>query len=201
LPEVKALLDVFAHTEVTEGDGYFRSHYPDKKKLPDLKSFHGTVPIGRYQITLQVWKNYGEGWWSRPDFSPTSQDIVAITLLLQRGVIKELMRGNLSGAFSKAAKIFASIPVSSTQDYSGYVGGKWDPKYDPKTQGRRQPSPVRFNDLPALFVEHLNARREEFREAKQAWEASKIVPKAFISPMKWQSFGLDGFKPKTATAN
>lgn len=201
LPEVKALLDVFAHTEVTEGDGYYRSHYPDKNKLPDLKSFHGTVPIGRYQIALKNWRNYGEAWWSRPDFSPISQDIVAITLLQQGHVIDELMRGNLSGAFSKAAKIFASIPMSSKQDYSGYVGGRWDPHYDPKTQEGRQPSPVRFNDLPALFVARLNARRQEFREAKQAWETHKVVPWAFISPLKWQSLGNDGFAPSTTTAN
>jgi len=60
---------------------------------------------------------------------------------------------------------------------------------------------VRFNDLPALFIDRLNARRQEFREAKQAWETSKKVPQAFISPMEWQSFGIDGFKPKPATTN
>lgn len=193
LPEVKALLDVFAHTEGTEIDGYYRTHDPDKQRLPDLKRFYGTVPIGRYQITADNWKNFGEGWWSRKEFSEISQDMVAITLMRQKDVIKELLKGNLSGAFSKAAEIFASIPLSSEQDYSGFVDANFDRTYNPATQGKRQGTPVPFNDLLPLFVERLNARRKEFKEAEQAWKTKKELPKAFISPLQWRAFGLDGF--------
>jgi hypothetical protein len=52
---------------------------------------------------------------------------------------------------------------------------------------------VRFNDLPALFVKHLNARRQEFKKAEEAWKTEKTIPKAFLSPLKWRSFDLKGF--------
>ncbi|WCM27192.1 hypothetical protein NDN01_24950 [Sphingomonas sp. QA11] len=193
LPEVKALLDVFARTEDTEDDGYYRTHYPNKEKLPDLTTFHGRVPIGRYQITKPNWENFGGNLWSRKDFSPTTQDLIAITQLAQKGAIDELLKGNLSGAFSIAARIFASIPMNSEKDYSYYSGGKGAPDAGPITNPPRQRTPVRFNDLLALFVQHFNARKKEFREAEQAWKTRKEIPQAFISPLRWHSFGLKGF--------
>jgi hypothetical protein len=142
LPEVKALLDVFSFTEVTWKDGYLTSHYP-KPPFGDMNEFHGTDPNGRYQITQKNWKNYGEGWWQRKDFSEISQDLVIITLLRQNRVIEALETRNLSVAFSRAARLFASIPMSLEKDYSAYVKGKYSKDYDPKTQIDRQPTPVR----------------------------------------------------------
>ena len=83
--------------------------------------------------------------------------------------------------------------MSSERDYSYYSRGEGKPHAGPITDPPRQPTPVRFNDLPALFVQHFNARKMEFREAERAWKTQKVIPQAFISPLRWRSFGLKGF--------
>ncbi len=200
LPEVKALLDLISETEGSAVDGYYRTHAPNKKRLPNLDTFHGAVPSGRYQIKRDNWENYGGAWWSRNDFSEITQDIIAITQLRHKGAIDQLMKGNLSGALSIAANIFASIPKSVAEDHSRYTKGYTDDsKGQSLTKKARkkiildQPTPVDFRDLPARFEYYLKSRRAEFNRAEQAWKTSKILPKAFISPLRWRSFGLDGF--------
>jgi hypothetical protein len=196
LPEVKAFLDLFAHTEGADKLGYYLSHNGGLK-LRDLKAYYGGLDAsGRYQIKGQAWKDYGVALWSRPDFSEITQDLVAITLLQQSGATDALLKGNLSGALTLAAKVFASGPVSATQDYSFYPIPR--PHTDPKTGAATrvaelQPTPIRFRDLPAEFARHLQYRQAEFRRAEQAWRRGGTLPKAFISPMRWRSFGLDGF--------
>ncbi|MEP7005662.1 MAG: hypothetical protein ABI810_06750 [Sphingomonas bacterium] len=196
LPEVKAFLDLYAHTEGADKDGYYLSHN-GRPRLRDLKAYYGGDDAsGRYQIKGQAWKDYGVALWSRKDFSEITQDLVAITLLRQKGAIDELLKGNLSGAMTLAAPVFASGPVSATEDYSFYPISR--PHTDPKTGAATkfaelQPTPIRFRDLPAEFARHLQYRQAEFRQAEQAWRANGILPKAFIPPTRWRSFGLDGF--------
>jgi len=196
LPEVKAFLDLFAHTEGADELGYSLSHNGGPK-LRDLKAYYGGADAsGRYQIKGQAWKDFGVALWSRKDFSEITQDLVAITLLRQSGATDALLKGNLSGAMTLAAKVFASGPVSATQDYSFYSIPR--PHTDPKTGApirvaELQPSPIRFRDLPAEFAKHLQYRQAEFRQAEQAWRANGTLPKAFIPPTRWRSFGLDGF--------
>ena len=198
LPEVKAFLDLISRTEGTEKYGYYHGHDDGKQRsIPDLTTFHGGAPSGRYQIERKAWKNFGGAWWSRTDFSEITQDLIAITMLRQWGAIDELMKGNLSGALTKASEVFASIPLSLKDDHSFYEQDYGVTKIDPKT-GRRivsppQFTPVAFRDLPANFERYLKYRKAEFSAAQQAWETKKIIPKAFISPLKWRSFGLDGF--------
>ncbi|MGH6613778.1 hypothetical protein [Sphingomonas sp.] len=195
LPEVKAFLDVLSHTEGTEKDGYKTTHFP-LGPADNLTTFpKSKVPSGRYQIEYRRWKNHGGEWFSRTDFEPVTQDIIAITALRQGKVISALLSGDLSEAFSRAARIFASIPVSATADHSGFVKGRWKPDNDDPRKGDdgRQPTPVRFKDLPALFATRLNARRKEFAEAKRAWETDRVLPTSFISPFQWRSFGIKGF--------
>jgi len=77
-----------------------------------------------------------------------------------------------------------------------YVVKKIDPKTGKQISIREvldQRTPIRFQDLPAAFARYLKNRRAEFSDAKEKWETEKILPKAFISPMKWRSFGLSGF--------
>jgi len=201
LPEVKAFLDLISFTEGTAKYGYFHGHdNPKPNRLPDLTTFHGDDPIGRYQIEQKAWKNFGGSWWSKKDFSEITQDIIAITMLRQWGVIDELLKGNLSGALTKASDVFASIPVSLENDRSGYTKSYVIKKTDPKTgkeismeESRDQPTPIKFQDLPAEFARYLKNRRAEFSDAEEKWKTEKTLPKAFISPMKWRSFGLSGF--------
>jgi hypothetical protein len=194
LPEVKAFLDIVSRTE-TNDRGYLTSHDP-KPMLDDLNDFptHG-MPSGRYQIQKKLWKEIGKNWFSRNDFSPVTQDMIAIASLMNRKSVDALLKGDLDGALFLAAKEFASIPMSADRDYSLYVGGRPKPENDraDRQDAGRQPTPIRFGDLRALYYQRLDARRKEFAEAKAAWEKDHVLPQSFISPFRWRSFDITGF--------
>lgn len=194
LPEVKAFLDLLSTTE-TGDRGYLTSHDP-KPMLDSLERFpdHG-LPSGRYQIQKRLWKDIGKGWFSRDDFSPITQDVIAIAALMNRKVIDALLNNDLDQAFMLASSLFASIPKSAEEDHSAYTRrpsaskGKSASRAAPSLQ----PTPIPFNDLRAEYYRRLDARRKEFAEAKSAWEKERVPPKAFISPFRWRSFGIEGF--------
>lgn len=190
LPEVKAFLDVLSKTEGSVRDGYLTSQYP-KPPLKDFATFNAGGPRGRYQIEPASAKKFGANWFSRNDFGPVTQDLIAITLLVKDGAIDKLLAGDLRGAFSAASHTFSSVPMGAKEDYSGYIGRNWNPGGGPNSG--RQPAGAKFDDLPAIFLARLNSRRTEFRDAQSAWEKSKILPWAFISPFRWHNFGLRGF--------
>jgi len=203
LPEVKAFLDLIAHGEGADKDGYYLSHGMGRPRLPDLDTFHrtGNEAKGRYQIQPGPWRDYGGALWSRTDFSEITQDLIAITQLKFSGAIDELMKGNLSGALTLASPIFASVPVSATEDYSRYPITRYPdgPKGKPVTE--LQPTPTHFRDLSTVFADHLRYRQAEFKQAEQAWRTHQTLPKAFIPPLRWQSFGLSGFDRPPEKAN
>jgi muramidase (phage lysozyme) len=190
LPEVKALLDTLSATEGSVHDGYLTSHYPNPP-LKDFSTFSSGGPRGRYQIEPYGNELFGANWYSRKDFGPMTQDLIAITLLVKDGAIDKLLAGDLRGAFSAAARTFSSVPMGATEDYSGYVGKNWNPTAGPNAD--RQPTGAKFDALPGIFLARLNSRRTEFRDAQTAWEKSRTLPWAFISPFRWHNFGLSGF--------
>ncbi|GAA0314049.1 hypothetical protein GCM10009087_25530 [Sphingomonas oligophenolica] len=158
LPEVKALLDVIAHNEGADKLGYYLSHGKNPPKLPDLDTFHGgRSASGRYQIEPGPWQNFGQKLWSRNDFSPVTQDLIAITQLYQSRAIDALMNGDLSRALTLASGVFASIHVSMDEDHSRY--GYQDKN---RLQGGPKSPSQPFRDLPAEFARHLALRRAEF---------------------------------------
>jgi hypothetical protein len=190
LPEVKAFLDVLSKTEGSVDDGYLTSHYP-KPPLKDFSTFSSGGPRGRYQIEPNGNELFGAHWYSRKDFGPVTQDLIAITLLVKDGAIDKLLAGDLRGAFSAASRTFSSVPMGAAEDYSGYVGRNWTPTGGPNPG--RQRAGAKFDELPGLFLSYLNSRRTEFRNAQAAWENGRALPRAFISPFRWHNFGLSGF--------
>jgi hypothetical protein len=213
LPEVKAFLDLIAQLEGPHSNfGYNLSHGARPAKLPDLDTFHGgDAASGRYQIKAEGWKKIGGRLWSRQDFSPFTQDLIAITLLRNCGATSELLKGHLSAALTLASREFASIPVSLAVDHSYYstLNDKKDAKGNlvrgtdgrPAQEERLQSNPIDFRDLPAEFTKHLEFRQAEFQRAKQEWEAHKTLPWAFIPPTRWQAFGIPGFDRPKQKAN
>ena len=179
------------------------SHGNGRPSLPDLDTFHhtGNEAKGRYQIQPGPWRDYGRALWSRTDFSEITQDLIAITQLKFSGAIDELMKGNLSGALTLASPIFASVPVSLTEDYSRYPITRHPDGPKGKSVTELQPTPTHFRDLSGVFAEHLRYRQAEFRQAEQSWRTHGTLPKAFIPPLRWQSFGLSGFDRPPEKAN
>lgn len=74
---------------------------------------------GRYQVLCHYFEVYKEQL-HLPDFSPLSQDKVALQQMRERGAINLVVNGDIAGAIKACSNIWASFPGN---DYS-QPGGK-----------------------------------------------------------------------------
>jgi len=122
-PNVRTFLDMISAAEGTTQHGYntlFGGGKVDSladhpRQLFDFTETTGkpnkTTAAGRYQFLSNTWdeqaKNLG-----LPDFSPRSQDLAAVNLLKQRGILPDVLSGNWQTAVQKSGPIWASLPSS-----------------------------------------------------------------------------------------
>lgn len=64
---------------------------------------------GRYQQLYLFWPHYREKM-RLPDFSPASQDKLAVQLIGERRALADIERGDIARAISKCRSIWASLP-------------------------------------------------------------------------------------------
>ncbi|EDH0693720.1 glycoside hydrolase family protein [Salmonella enterica] len=64
---------------------------------------------GRYQQLYMFWPHYKKQL-ALPDFSPLSQDKLAIQLIRERGAIDDIRAGRIERAVSRCRNIWASLP-------------------------------------------------------------------------------------------
>jgi muramidase (phage lysozyme) len=64
---------------------------------------------GRYQQLYLFWPHYKKQL-ALPDFSPASQDRLAIQLIRERGALEDLQQGRIERAISRCRNIWASLP-------------------------------------------------------------------------------------------
>jgi len=130
------LLDVIAFSEgtstsqITEADGYdviasgvngpeifsdmsihpFANGKPAKlvRRAPLLTS----TASGRYQHPLESWAAYKKAL-ELPDFSPLSQDLIALAQIKERRADALMLSGNVSAAICACSAIWASMPINS----------------------------------------------------------------------------------------
>lgn len=135
-PNVPAFLDLVALSEgtstsrLTKNDGYdvivtgvdgpevftsyadhpFGAGRPPKmvRTNPMLLS----TASGRYQILVRYFEAY-KATLNLPDFSPLSQDRVAIQMLRERKALAAIVAGDIMSAISAASNIWASFPGNS----------------------------------------------------------------------------------------
>ncbi len=142
-PSVKAFLDLIAWSEgtsrspVTVNNGYDvivsgvngpeiftdYSDHPFANGRPAQVVRTGPPPLlstasGRYQLLLKFWQAY-KASLHLPDFSPASQDAVAIQQIRERHALPMIATGNIEGAIAACSNIWASLPGN---DY-GQAGG------------------------------------------------------------------------------
>jgi muramidase (phage lysozyme) len=120
---VRSFLDMISAAEGTTQHGYntlfgggkFDDLRDHPRQLFDFTETTGrknkTSAAGRYQFLSNTWdeqaKNLGLS-----DFSPQSQDLAAVNLLKQRGILPDVLAGNWQAAVQKAGPIWASLPSS-----------------------------------------------------------------------------------------
>lgn len=85
----------------------FASGRPGKliRKEPPLYS----TASGRYQLLYRWWSKYKISLRLN-DFSPASQDAVAIQQIRERGALDMILAGNIEDAITACANIWASFP-------------------------------------------------------------------------------------------
>lgn len=68
-----------------------------------------TTAAGMYQITVDTWRQHG-GRMGLADFSPKTQDLIAVEMLRSMGVIENIKAGNIVEVMPQAAKKWAALP-------------------------------------------------------------------------------------------
>lgn len=171
-PRVRQFLDLIAHTEGTEGNGY-RTAFGGGR-LPNLsdhprysKTFkqkngktNKTSAAGRYQFLRGTWDGLARQYGLK-DFGPQSQDIAAVALLAQNGALGRILKGDMQGAVRKAGPTWASLPTApasysqptkSWQTVNRFLGGKIGPS-------QAQPQ---FERPQRISIAELQAQEKQF---------------------------------------
>lgn len=116
---VKAFLDTIAETEGGDYDlkyGGVKGKKNDKWRITDytLPPSAGadgkTTASGRYQINLANWTENGKKKMGLNDFSPHTQDLIAIEGLRQCKAIDFIINGDIKNAIKMAARTWNSLP-------------------------------------------------------------------------------------------
>ncbi|VVE05657.1 lysozyme [Pandoraea morbifera] len=120
---VCAFLDMLAWSEFTSriagsDDGYnvivggdlFASYADHPRKSVWIKRFNvWSTAAGRYQLLSRYYDAYKKQL-GLPDFSPVSQDKIAIQQIRERGALPDIKAGRIEIAISKCRNIWASLP-------------------------------------------------------------------------------------------
>jgi muramidase (phage lysozyme) len=125
---VQAFLDIIARAEVADqvrrddaykilhGFGMLRSY---TRLHPGIKS-HGATAAGRYQFTQ---KTYNPLYYRYPtanlSFHPPGQDLAAVLLLHERGILRFIARNDIVGGVKHGAKTWAGLPYYEDGDRTG----------------------------------------------------------------------------------
>lgn len=122
-PNLKAFLDAIAWSEGTSrikdsdngynvivGGGLFHSYADHPRVLVSLPKLGiKSSAAGRYQLLARYFDVYKKQL-KLPDFSPDSQDAIAIQQIRERGAISDIEAGRISDAMTKVRNIWASLP-------------------------------------------------------------------------------------------
>jgi muramidase (phage lysozyme) len=124
-PNVRHFLDVvIPGAEGTTTHGYntafggdrFDSLADHPRYLKPFKQTDGktnyTSAAGKYQFLSNTWDETAKAL-GLSDFGPESQDLGALYLLHQRGVLPDLQRGDFKTAVNKTGSVWASLPSSN----------------------------------------------------------------------------------------
>jgi muramidase (phage lysozyme) len=119
----KAFLDMIAMSEGTKGkgdDGYnmivnpggfFNSYADHPRVLVKVSDTLSSTAAGRYQLLARFY-DYYKGMLKLPNFSPTSQDAIALQQIKECGALDAIESGDIPTAIKKCSHIWASFPGS-----------------------------------------------------------------------------------------
>ena len=118
-PNVSAFLKAIA---LAEGGGYdfkygaVKGKKNDPWRFTDFSTHPGagyggsTTAAGMYQITIDTWRDHGGKAMGLTDFTPETQDLIAVDLLRSLNVLDKIKEGDIAGSMMKAATKWAALP-------------------------------------------------------------------------------------------
>lgn len=126
----QAFLDMIAYSEIGEkllqisDNGYnvivgstpskpilMTSYKDHPRKLIKLSDKLSSTAAGRYQLLSRYW-DYYKTFLQLKDYSPASQDSVALQQIKERRAIDDIKAGRFEEAVNKVSNIWASLPNS-----------------------------------------------------------------------------------------
>lgn len=118
-PNVQAFLRVIRAGETSQDDraystmfgGGFFASFVDHPRLKNSAAGLTSTAAGAYQFLERTWDNLVVKY-KFPDFSPASQDLGAVALILGRGALDDVLAGRFDAAIRKCNKEWASLPGS-----------------------------------------------------------------------------------------
>lgn len=118
----KAFLDAIAWSEGTtriagSDNGYnvlvggtlFSGYSDHPRKLIKLNDHLSSTAAGRYQLLARYFDAY-KAELKLPDFSPASQDVIALQQIKECGALPAIDAGRFAEAVQRCARIWASLP-------------------------------------------------------------------------------------------
>jgi len=119
-PNVKAFLDMIAISEGTHGKGnngynvlvggkLFAGYADHPRQLVKLNPKLSSTAAGRYQLLARYYDAYKK-MLGLKDFSPASQDAIAIQQIKERKALDDIVAGRFDVAVGKVKNIWASLP-------------------------------------------------------------------------------------------
>lgn len=106
---------------LAEGGGYdfkygaIKGKRNDPWRFTDYSTHPGpgkggtTTAAGMYQINIATWRDHGAKM-GLTDFTPRTQDLIAVEILRSIGVIEKIKAGDVAGAMPRAAVKWAALP-------------------------------------------------------------------------------------------
>lgn len=196
-PNVRKFLDLISYTEGTQGNGYrtafgggrlnsLNDHPRYSKSFKQLNGKTNTTSAaGRYQFLRGTWDGVARQYGLR-DFSPHSQDLGAIALLIGRGALAPLLKGDWQTAVRKSGKEWASLPTAPAS-YSQPTKS-WA-KVNQFMTGKASPVPSKHQDnTPLQPVRQRTFQPPPMLDASQIQPQKKFTPPPLIDAPISQNF-------------
>ena len=106
--------ELLAHSDdgynVLFGGCLFQSYKDHPRKKITAGGYTSTA-AGKYQILERIFDHY-RVQLNLPDFSPHSQDLIALQLIKECGAAEDVREGRFEQAITKCASRWASLPTS-----------------------------------------------------------------------------------------
>ena len=170
-PNVRSFLGMIGSAEGTDKHGYntlfgggkMESLADHPRQLFDFTETTGrpnkTTAAGRYQFLSNTWDEQAKKL-GLPDFGPQSQDLAAVNLLRERGILPDVLSGNWEAAVKKSGPIWASLPSSpypQPRQSNEFVMNRLNPNNMVANASTSDVNPVAMKGLSSLSNEELMA--------------------------------------------